>query len=134
MSEENENNNMSEAASDTIGGEATSVTAPPSKDDTNMALLAHLLVIFTWFIGPLIVWLIKKEQGGFVEEQSREALNFSLTMTLALVASYILMLALIGFILAPIVCLLVLIFPIIAAVKSSSGTSYRYPLTIRMIK
>ena len=48
----------------------------PSKDDCNLAMLAHLLGIFTGFIGALIIWIIKKDSPGFAHSQAKEALNF----------------------------------------------------------
>ena len=101
-----------------------------------MALAAHLLGIFTWFIGPLIIWLISKDDAGkgFVTDQAKEALNFQITVTIAMVISIILMVVIIGGILAPIVGIINLVFCIIAAVKANNGEAYRYPFTLRLIK
>lgn len=126
MSEEQENNQSA--------AEETPVTVEnnaPSKDDKNMALLTHLVLIFSCFVGPLIIWLIKKDEGGFVEEQAREALNFGITLT---IAYFILTLSMVGLVLVWIVGLAQLIFPIIAAIKTSDGENYRYPFTLRLIK
>ena len=49
--------------------------AVASKDDKTMAMLCHLLAIFTTFIGPLIIWLIKKDQSAYVNQQGKEALK-----------------------------------------------------------
>lgn len=105
-----------------------------SKDARNMAMLCHLLAIFTSFLGPLIIWLIKKEDAPFVDRQGKEALNFQLTVLIAMVASGLLTFVCVGFILLPTVWILDLVFCIIAAVKSSRGEEYRYPLAIRFIK
>ncbi|HTL31303.1 MAG TPA: DUF4870 domain-containing protein, partial [Tepidisphaeraceae bacterium] len=50
------------------------VGPPPDKDSKTMALLCHLLPIFTGFLGPLIIWLIKKDSSPFVDDQGKESL------------------------------------------------------------
>ena len=121
--------------------EFDNVPPPPATPDApadqrTMALAAHLLGIFTWFIGPLIIWLINKDDASkaFVTDQAKEALNFQITVTIAMVISIILMVVIIGGILAPIVGLVNLVFCIIAAVKANNGEAYRYPFTLRLIK
>ena len=67
-------------------------------------------------------------------DQAKEALNFQITVTIAMVISIILMIVIIGGILAPIVGVINLVFCIIAAVKANNGEAYRYPFTLRLIK
>ncbi|AWB79343.1 DUF4870 domain-containing protein [Stenotrophomonas maltophilia] len=121
--------------------EFDNVPPPPATTDApadqrTMALAAHLLGIFTWFIGALIIWLINKDDASkaFVTDQAKEALNFQITVTIAMVISIILMVVIIGGILAPIVGIINLVFCIIAAVKANNGEAYRYPFTLRLIK
>ncbi|HHA2859576.1 MULTISPECIES: DUF4870 domain-containing protein [Stenotrophomonas] len=121
--------------------EFDNVPPPPATTDVpadqrTMALAAHLLGIFTGFIGALIIWLINKDDAGkaFVTDQAKEALNFQITVTIAMVISIILMIVIIGGILAPIVGIINLVFCIIAAVKANNGEAYRYPFTLRLIK
>lgn len=121
--------------------EFDNVPPPPATteapaDQRTMALAAHLLGIFTGFIGALIIWLINKDDAGkaFVTDQAKEALNFQITVTIAMVISIILMVVIIGGILAPIVGIINLVFCIIAAVKANNGEAYRYPFTLRLIK
>ncbi|MDA3304318.1 DUF4870 domain-containing protein [Stenotrophomonas sp. PI_27] len=124
-----------------VVSEFDNVPPPPATtgapaDQRTMALAAHLLGIFTWFIGALIIWLINKDDASkaFVTDQAKEALNFQITVTIAMVISIILMVVIIGGILAPIVGLVNLVFCIIAAVKANNGEAYRYPFTLRLIK
>ena len=70
--------------------EFDNVPPPPATTDApadqrTMALAAHLLGIFTWFIGALIIWLINKDDASkaFVTDQAKEALNFQITVTIA---------------------------------------------------
>lgn len=105
----------------------------PTKDERNLAMLAHLLGIFTGFIGPLVIWLVKKDESDFVADQAREALNFQITIAIALFASIMLKVILIGVLLVPIVFIVNFIFCIVAAVSASKGKAYRYPLTLRLV-
>lgn len=101
-----------------------------------MALLAHLLGIISGFIGPLVIWLINKDDASksFVTDQSKEALNFQITVFIAVVISWILAFVLIGLLLLPLVGIAALVLAIIAAVKANNGEAYRYPFALRLIK
>lgn len=115
--------------------------APPvviTDDDRMMAMLCHLLAIFTGFVGPLILWIVKKDSSPFVAHHGKEALNFQITLLLAMTclgaATFILMFVLIGIILVPvliIVPILALVAEIIAAVAAQKGEWFRYPCCIR---
>ena len=85
-------------------------------------------------LGPLIVWMIKKEDHPFVDEQGKEALNFQITMMLIMLACGFLAFFLIGFFLLPFALLMAIVFPIIGAIKANDGEHYRYPFAIRLIK
>ena len=101
-----------------------------------MALLAHILGIFTSFIVPLIIYVIKKDDDAFIADQSKEALNFHITVIIAYFALIVISVITRGFgaILFPIVGLGVLILGIVAALKANDGIAYRYPFTLRLIK
>jgi uncharacterized protein len=111
------------------------------KQERNWGILCHLsaLVLFIGIpfgniIGPLVVWLIKKNELPLVDQEGKESLNFQISMTIYASAAAILILLLIGFPLLIGLMITDLILTIIAAVKVSNGESYRYPLTIRLIK
>ena len=106
----------------------------PSKDARTMAMLAHLLGIVLGFLGPLIIWLIKKDEDAFIDDQGKEALNFQITVLIALIASGLLMFACIGFFLVPAVAIANIVLCIIGGLKANDGVAYRYPLTLRLIK
>lgn len=126
----------------TNGNEYTSPPPAPSgapaSEDKTMALIAHLLGIITWFIGPLVIWLINKDQAGktFVIDQSKEALNFQITITIAFVVSFILTIVSLGllFFLPTLVGIANLVFCIIGGIKANNGEAYRYPFALRLIK
>jgi len=115
--------------------------APPTdadlvqdKDARQMAMLCHLLAIFTGFLGPLIVWLVKKDDHPFIDEQGKEALNFQFTVLIAAVGAGLSMLLCIGFIALPAVGVLNLVFTILATVAANKGEHYRYPISIRFLQ
>lgn len=98
------------------------------------ALSAFIGVPFGNIIGPLIIWLIKREEFSQVEDQGKESLNFQISMTIYTLVSFFLCFVIIGFLLLPAVLLVDLILVIIASVKANKGELYRYPFTIRFIK
>jgi uncharacterized protein len=110
------------------------VVQTTSKDDQNLAMLAHLLGIVSGFIGALIIWLSKKDQSAYIDEQAREALNFQITMLIGFVVAYILTHILIGVLLIPVLVIANLVFCILAAVAVSEGKHYRYPFALRLLK
>ena len=101
-----------------------------------MALLAHILGIFTSFIVPLIIWLIKKDDDAFIADQAKEALNFHITVIIAYFAVIFISVVTmgIGALLFPVLGIGVLVLGIIAGLKANDGIAYRYPCTLRLIK
>ena len=113
--------------------QAPAPSAPGGNDANQMAMLAHLLGIFTGFIGALIIWLVKKEVP-FVEDQAKEALNFQITVAIAWVACGVLSFVFIGCFIMPIIVIGNLVFCIMGAMKAKDGVAYRYPFALRLIK
>lgn len=112
----------------------------PSKQERTWAMIAHLSMLCGFIIplgnviGPLIVWLIKKEEGPFVDQHGKEALNFNISMTIYSAISYLLVFVLVGFVLLAALFVFFVVVLIMAAIKANEGKAYRYPLTIRFIK
>lgn len=106
----------------------------PTKDDCNMALLMYILAIITGWIGPLIIWLIKKDSSQFVNDQGKEVLNFQITVFIAGIVCGLLTMVIIGCFLLPIVVICSLVFTIMGAVAVSKGKAYRFPVSLRLIK
>jgi uncharacterized Tic20 family protein len=114
---------------------------PPGKEEQNWAMACHLVALsgfivpFGNVLGPLIVWLIKKDTMPLVDQHGKEALNFQITVLLAVIISFVLVFVLIGFVLLLIVGIGALVLTIMAAVKVSNGElNYRYPFALRLIK
>lgn len=113
---------------------------PASGDEKTLGMLAHLLGLagyilpFGNIIGPLVLWLIKKDQSAFVEHQAKESLNFQITMTIASIICGLLFFVVIGVFLLPIVLLIDLILVIVAAVRANGGEAYEYPFSLRLVR
>jgi uncharacterized Tic20 family protein len=103
-------------------------------EDRTMAMLCHLLGIVSWFLGALIIWLIKKDQSKFVDDQGKEALNFQLTMLIAYVIAAATCFIGIGVFLVPVIGIVDVIFCIIGGIAANQGQYYRYPFALRLIK
>jgi uncharacterized Tic20 family protein len=122
---------------------AANIPAEPaiSREERMWGMLAHLsafaglLIPFLGHVlGPLVIWLIKRETMPFVNDQGKEALNFQITATIAFAIAGVLVFVAIGFLLLPLIAIADIIMTIIAAVKANEGVVYRYPLTLRLIK
>ncbi len=100
----------------------------------HLASLAGIIIPLGNLLGPLIVWLVKKDTMPFVADQGKEALNFNITVFIAAFVSGILTLVLIGFLLLIVVGIAWLVLTIMAALAANKGEAYRYPFTLRLIK
>jgi uncharacterized Tic20 family protein len=100
----------------------------------HLAALAGYLGPLLNILGPFIVWIVKKNEFSFVDEQGKESMNFQITMTLLALLALLLIVVKIGFLLIFAVGIVNLVFVIIASVKTSNGESYQYPFKIRFIK
>ncbi len=111
-----------------------------NKDARLWGMLCHLSALsgfvtgLGFIVGPLIVWLIKKDEFPFVNENGKESVNFQISMLIYAIVAGLLCFACIGFVLLPAVAIVDLVFLIIASMKANNGEHYRYPLTIRFIK
>ncbi|QJE98570.1 DUF4870 domain-containing protein [Luteolibacter luteus] len=112
----------------------------PSPDERTLGMLCHLLGIFTGFLGPLILWLVKKDSSPFVDHHGKEAVNFQISLfIITLCVSVVavgLMIVWIGFLLLPLLLLiplLALIFKILACASANRGEWHRYPMCLRLI-
>ncbi len=112
-------------------GEEFTPEVEPTSEEKTLGLIAHVITFVSMFIGPLIIYILKKDESSFVAQQAKESLNFQITMALV---SVVLIISILGIFLLWIVGIFVLIFVIIATVKASEGKLYKYPLTIRFIK
>jgi hypothetical protein len=112
----------------------------PSKGSNTLGMLCHLTALagyvipFGNIIGPLIVWMVKKDEDPFVDDQGKESLNFQITMMIVILICAASICIGIGVVLLPIAGILDLVFVIIASIKAGKGERYRYPFALRLIK
>ena len=123
----------------------------PPQEERQWAMFAHLSALagglltsaiggWGFFLGPLVIWLMKKDTMPFVADQAKEALNFNITVSAVFLALLVLSLLTlgIGFIVTLPIMLVVgiaaLVLIIMAAIKANDGIAYRYPFTVRLIK
>ena len=134
-------------------------TPPPSKEEQTWGMVCHLSALvaligvpFGHVLGPLITWLIKKDEMPFVNDQGKESLNFQISLTivgagLTVIGFFATILSAIPFVFCIGIPLLILIglagfalvvigivYVIIAAMAANKGELYRYPYSWRLIK
>ena len=103
-------------------------------------LLTSAIGGWGFFLGPLVIWLMKKDTMPFVDDQAKEALNFNITVSaifLILLILTFLSLGIGALITVPVMLIVgiaALVFIVIAAIKSNEGVAYRYPFALRLIK
>ena len=105
-----------------------------TQDAKTLALIMHVLSLVGFsLIGPLIVWLVKKDESAFIDAQGRELLNFQLSFLIYFLVSFVLCLVLVGFFLVGGLALASLILTIIGLIRATEGKIYRFPVTIKML-
>src|SRR6201993_1186888 len=97
------------------------------------ALVGFLVPVAGHLVGPLIVWLAKRDDSAEIDAHGKESLNFQISMLIYNGIAAILCIVLIGFPILIALWVLNPVFVIIASVKASEGKFYRYPFTIRLI-
>jgi uncharacterized Tic20 family protein len=115
--------------------------APPlpaiNSNDRLWGVLCHLSYFFGFallsFIFPLVVYLVMRTDSAYATHHAREALNFHLSLLIYFICCIPLCFIGIGFVLLGAIAITGLVCSIVAAVKASKGTYYRYPVTIRFV-
>ena len=101
---------------------------------THLSTLAGYVTAVGFIVGPLVMWLLRKDQWEFVDDQGKESLNFNISFFIYAVVSAILVFVLIGILLLIALAVLHLVLTIVAAVNANNGVRYRYPLIIRFVQ
>jgi len=115
-------------------------TAMTPREENEWAMYCHLsglagyVVPMGNILGPLIVWLMKKEDSSIVDQHGKDALNFHLSIMIYTLICIPLIFIIIGFFLMIAVGIGSLVCTILAAVKAKDGEHFDYPMTIRFIK
>ncbi len=107
----------------------------------HLSALAGFVIPFGHILGPLLVWQLKKNEFPSVDIHGKAALNFQITVTIALfvglVAAFVLSFFCVGYLLFPVVMLIGLaglVFAIIAGIKANNGEDYKYPFSFELVK
>jgi uncharacterized protein len=103
-------------------------------EERMLAAILYVVSLFFPIIGPLVIWLLKKDESSFINYHGREYFNFFISYTVYSVICGILVFLLVGIFLLWILGIMALVFTIIAAVKAYEGNEYRFPLVFRVIK
>lgn len=123
-------------------GMEESFSAAPGRSERQWGMGCHLAALAGYMmpflaaniLAPLVIWLLKREEGAFVDEQGKESLNFQLSLLIYSLICGLLFFVGIGVLLIFPLGIFGFVCPIIGAVKASEGSSFRYPLCIRFIK
>ncbi|WP_029288970.1 DUF4870 domain-containing protein [Cellulomonas sp. HZM] len=119
---------------------STPAPVPPAQplrpdDERTWAILGHLLpLVGLGFLAPLVIWLVFRGRGPYLEDQAKESLNFQLTLLIAYVVGAILVIVIVGIFVLIAAAIAQVVFSILAAVACSRYEWYRYPLSIRFVK
>ena len=114
-----------------------SLQTPEEKQMGMFIHLSSLAYAFVYPIGaalPIILWQTQKDSMPALDAHGKNATNWVISSFIYLSASFLLMFVLIGFLIAPIIWVLMVIFPIIAGIKANNGEYWEYPLTIKFLK
>lgn len=108
--------------------------AETTDDERLFAMFIYLISLFAPVIGPLLIWILKRDSSAFVDYHGKEYFNFLISFTIYSIISSILIIVLVGIILLIIVGVLGFIFTLIALFKAYNGQRYRIPMVFRLIK
>jgi uncharacterized Tic20 family protein len=105
------------------------------QEDVTLSVLCHLSVFGFGLIGPLVIYLISKDDPTkqMTRWHAAEALNFHLSLLLYTVVSVVLILVLIGILLLIALGIAAVVLGILAAIAASERKPYRYPLIVRFV-
>jgi uncharacterized Tic20 family protein len=118
------------------------LTQPSQGKDTEktLAMFCHLsalsvfIIPFGNFLGPLIIWLLKKEEYPLIDDQGKESLNFQISIFLYSLICLVLWFLFIGIPMMVVLVLFAIIQVIKASMQANKGEKYRYPFCLRFIK
>lgn len=102
------------------------------RDERIFAAAIYAISYFTAFIGPIVIWIIKKDESEFVNFHGKQYFNFLISYIIYFVVSGILAVLLIGFLFIWILGILQLVFTIVAAIKAFEGKHYEIPFLIKV--
>jgi len=107
----------------------------------HLSALAGFIIPFGNILGPLLVWQIKKNEIPSTNVHGKAALNFQITVAIALLVSFVagvilsfICIGVVFFFIAGGIALCSFIFAIIAGIKANNGEDYKYPYSLELVK
>jgi uncharacterized protein len=100
----------------------------------HLSQLANLFLFPIGIVVPIIIWQTQKDKIPALDAHGKMVANFMISMTIYLFVSIFLMFLLVGFLIAPILGIIGIVFPIIGGIKANNGELWDYPLTIKFLK
>jgi uncharacterized Tic20 family protein len=111
-----------------------------NQSDRNTATLLHLMgflgLVFPLgnVVGPVILWLVKKDESPLIDKEGKKAINFQITMSIAMIISTLLIFIVVGLIFIVAIMILEFVAIITAAIRTSQGQEYNYPFSFEFLK
>ncbi len=112
-----------------------------SADERTWAMIAHFSALATFIappiggvLGPLVVWLAKREQSAFVAEAAKEAMNFNIAVLVGYLVCALLVFVFVGILLGAALFVFWLVMTVVAGIRASEGVHYRYPVSLRIVR
>lgn len=103
--------------------------------ERNWAMLAHFLGLAPMpilnVLGPLLVWLLKKDSSTYIQQHAKEAVNFQVTVLIGLFISFWFCAILIGFLMIGVILITNIVLVFACAIKAKHGEIVRYPFALR---
>lgn len=105
-----------------------------SQDEKTMSMLMWILNFFISFVGTLIIWLIKKDESAYINQQGKNYFNFYISYTIYGIGALILTTIFIGYLLLLVISIVCIVYSIIGIVATHKGEDFVVPFTIVIIK
>lgn len=117
------------------------MTTEATSNIRTWTILVHAIALIGFFVpwaghivGPLVIWLAKRDESPEIDAHGKESVNFQISMLIYSAIAAILCIVLIGIPILILLHILNVVFVIIATIQASDGRLFRYPLAIRLIK
>lgn len=102
---------------------------------THLSQLLDLVTGIGGFLVPLILWLTQKDKVAGMDHHGKMILNFQISMFIySLIAVPLIFLLGLGLIALLVIAIIMLVLPIVNAIKVSKGEMPYYPLSIQILK
>ncbi|MCG1010126.1 DUF4870 domain-containing protein [Salinicoccus sp. ID82-1] len=102
--------------------------------DKALVMVSFIVSAFTAVVGPLLIWVLKKDDDPVTAEALRNVANFGISYTIYMFIAWLSSFILIGLIIGPIITVLFYVFLIVGAIRANDGIMYKPPFTLDIIK